>query len=259
MKKPIISVIMSVCNGMPYLKEAIESILNQSLKDFEFIIVDDGSSDNSLKLLRSYRDERLIIINNKINIGLAKSLNKALKVAKGDYIARMDSDDVSLPVRLKEQVNFMKNNPEVMLCGSWATLIDEKGKIIGKRKYPTSYQYVNFLIPFVNPIIHPSVLFRKEFFTKLGLYNPKYELAEDYELWLRARNKIQMANLPLFLINLRLRSTQRSQKQLKLMEHAELKARLNHMTDIFSIVGITKKLLTLLIPYQFKVKTLSST
>ncbi len=132
-ENPKVSVIMSVYNGDKYLREAIESILNQTFTDFEFIIVNDGSTDNSLEIIESYDDERIKTINNKKNIGLTKSLNKALKFAKGKYIARQDADDVSLPNRFEKQVEYLDSHPEVALVGTSVYLIDENGKIIGKR------------------------------------------------------------------------------------------------------------------------------
>jgi len=118
MDRPKISVIMSVYNGEKYLREAIESILNQTFRDFEFIIINDGSTDKTSEILSSYNDPRIVIINNKRNIGLTKSLNKGLKMVKGEYIARQDADDVSLPERLERMVNFLDMNRDVGLLGS---------------------------------------------------------------------------------------------------------------------------------------------
>src|SRR3989338_10709157 len=133
-----ISVIMSVYNGMPYLPEAVKSILNQTYKNFEFIIIDDASTDQSTKYLRFLKDKRIKLIKNSKNLGLAASLNKALKFAKGEYIARMDADDISLPKRFEKQVKFFKKHPSVDICGTWVNLIDDVGKIIGEKKYPIS-------------------------------------------------------------------------------------------------------------------------
>ena len=143
-QNPKISVIMSVYNGMPlgphpamrgrtassaysqkssaYLKQAVESILNQTYKNFEFIIVDDASTDNSWQYLKSLKDKRIKLLKNSKNLGLAKSLNRAIGVASGHYIARMDADDISLPTRFQEQLKFLKRNPNIDLCGTWADL-----------------------------------------------------------------------------------------------------------------------------------------
>ena len=120
----LISVIMSNYNTPEeYLREAIESILNQTYKNFEFIIIDDCSTDNSLEIIKSYNDERIVLIENEENIGLTKSINKGLAVAKGEYIARMDADDVSLPQRFEKQINYMNDHTELIVCGSSMELI----------------------------------------------------------------------------------------------------------------------------------------
>lgn len=127
---PRVSVIMSVYNSEKYLEDSIKSILNQSFKDFEFIIVNDCSNDNSLKIINKYKenDVRIRLINNSKKINLANSLNKCLKVAKGKYIARMDADDISIKNRLEIQYNFMEENEDIFLCGGSAIVINEYGK-----------------------------------------------------------------------------------------------------------------------------------
>ena len=139
MDSPKVSVIMSVYNGEKYLKEAINSILNQTFKDYEFIIVNDASTDKSIKILEEYakKDNRIGLIHNEKNIGLTRSLNKAIKSANGAYIARQDADDISLPPRLEEEVNFLDKHPTVGLVGSYAWMIDEKGKILSDFKICT--------------------------------------------------------------------------------------------------------------------------
>jgi len=127
---PKVSVIMSTHNGLPYLKMAVQSILEQTYKNLEFIIVEDGSKDLSWKYLKKIRDKRIKLIKNSKKLGLAASLNKAIKTAKGKYIARMDADDISLSKRLETQVVFMQKNPTVDICGTWVKLIDENEKII---------------------------------------------------------------------------------------------------------------------------------
>ncbi|MDD4353774.1 MAG: glycosyltransferase family A protein, partial [Candidatus Nanoarchaeia archaeon] len=134
MKNHRISVIMSAYNTERYIAEAIESILNQTFKDFEFIIIDDGSTDDSLKIIKRYvkKDRRIKLIHNKKNIGLTKSLNKGLKIAKGQYIARMDADDISLPQRFQIQYDFLEKNKDIFLIGTTAFLIDDKGDRLGR-------------------------------------------------------------------------------------------------------------------------------
>lgn len=200
-KNPKISVIMSVYNGERYLREAIESILNQTFTDFEFIIVNDGSTDSSLEIIQSYDDERIKIINNEKNIGLTKSLNKALKVARGEYIARQDADDISLPNRFEEQIKYLERHPEVALLGTNIYKIDENGKIIGK--------YIVLAKPSIkdlfngNQFNHGSVMFKKEVIDELGGYNELFKYAQDYELWLRIAKHYNIRNVTQILYKLR--------------------------------------------------------
>jgi glycosyltransferase involved in cell wall biosynthesis len=201
LNNPKISVIMSVYNGGKYLREAIESILNQTFTDFEFIIVNDGSTDNSLEIILSYTDERIRIINNEKNIGLTKSLNKALKVARGEYIARQDADDVSLPNRFEEQIKYLKKHPEVVLLGTIAYLIDKNGKIIGK-KVALAKPSLKDLFK-VNQFNHGSVMFKKEIVNQLGGYNELIRYSQDYELWLRIAKLYDVRNLTQLLYKLR--------------------------------------------------------
>jgi glycosyltransferase involved in cell wall biosynthesis len=222
-----ISVIMSVYNGMPYLKEAVKSILSQSYRTFEFIIVDDASTDGSWDYLKNIKDERLTLIKNKKNRGLSASLNKALKIAKGKYIARMDADDISKRTRIEAQINFLEKNPKIALCGTWAKKIDKDGKIIGNMLYPISPEEIKKKIALFNPIIHPSIMARKTFFDKLGGYREEFDGAEDYDLLARGVHMFKYANIPEELLMLRFSKTRRSQKSMHKMDKLDLKVKLN--------------------------------
>jgi len=198
--KPKISVIMSVYNGEGYLREAVESILNQTFTDFEFIIVNDGSTDGSLEIIQSYKDERIKVINNGENIGLTKSLNKALKQARGEYIARQDADDISLSNRFEEQIKYFEEHPEVSLLGTSIYSIDKDGKIVGKR------------IALANPVkqlskgnqfSHGSVMVKKGVVDQLGGYNELIKYSQDYELWLRIAKHYEVRNLTQVLCEMR--------------------------------------------------------
>lgn len=174
---------MSVHNGEKYLRLAIDSILNQTFGDFEFIIVNDGSTDRSMEILNSYSDSRIRLICNESNIGLTDALNEGVKVARGTYIARMDCDDISLPERLARQVVFMDSFPQVGVCGTWARDIDCAGKIIADRQRRTgkSLEYY-YWIP--SPVIHPSVMIRSDLIRRLR-YDSTVRYVEDFDLWLR--------------------------------------------------------------------------
>ena len=185
-----ISVIMATYNTeIPVLKEAVDSILNQTFRDFEFLIIDDGSTNGSDAYLKSIQDERVRIIWNPQNIGVTKSLNVGLKQAKGKYIARMDADDVSLPTRLETQFAFMEAHPDVIVCGA-----KRSGSIIGeKRKLPTplknesteEMEEYRVRMLFNNPgPIHPSAMLRHEpLLTHHILYNENLKYAQDYGMW----------------------------------------------------------------------------
>ena len=165
--KPKISVIMSVYNGMPYLEQAVESIFRQTFEDFEFFIVDDASTDETWRYLKSLRDMRIKLIQNKKNLGLAASLNIALRQAQGDFVARMDADDISLSIRFKEQINFLQKHPTIDICGSFVNVIDETDKIIGQIKKPTSNKEIKKELFWLTPLLHPTWFAKKEVFRKL--------------------------------------------------------------------------------------------
>ncbi|RKY31599.1 MAG: hypothetical protein DRP67_02325 [Candidatus Omnitrophota bacterium] len=199
MKKPKVSVIMAVYNGEKYLKECIDSILNQTFSDFEFIIINDGSTDKTEEILQDFKDERIRIVNNKENLGLTKSLNIGLSISKGKYIARIDVDDIALPQRLEKQVKFLDENQDVGLVGTWFYVIDEEGKIIGKEKYPINDAEIRKVLLKGNPFFSSSVMFRKECIEKAGKFREEFIRAQDYDLWLRISEKYKVANIPEFL------------------------------------------------------------
>lgn len=199
-KMPRISVVMSVYNGEKYLREAIESILRQTFTDFEFIIVNDGSTDSSLEIIQSYPDERIRLINNEKNIGLTKSLNKALKLAGGEYIARQDADDISLPNRFEEQMKYFEEHPETALLGTSFYRIGRDGEVIGKR---IALANPDNKLRQENQFMHGSVMFRKEVIDNLGGYNELIRYSQDYELWLRIAKHYQTRNLTRVLYQFR--------------------------------------------------------
>ncbi len=182
---PLISVVMSVYNGEQYLCEAIESILNQTFKDFEFIIINDGSTDETLKIIKSYKDPRIVLINRK-NKGLITSLNEGVKKARGKYIARQDADDISVPDRFMKQLDYLGSHPgTVMVCSKVGII----GRSVGKyHKFPMNQiptDYLKSSLFELNPIPHGSVMMLADAVRKVGAYSKKWELVEDYELWSR--------------------------------------------------------------------------
>lgn len=183
-KKPKISVIMSVYNSEKYLYDSINSILIQTMNDFEFIILNDASTDNSKKIIESFNDRRIKHINNAHNRGLTKSLNVCIKLAKGEYIARMDADDISLPIRFEKQVKILDGDPSIGVCSSNALTIDSSGNIISKPWWQKDNLPIEWKILWGNPIAHPSVIIRKEILIKNNLlYDETLKTAQDYDLW----------------------------------------------------------------------------
>lgn len=185
MNDPLVTVLMSVYNGEKYLSEAIESILNQTYKNFEFLIIDDGSTDSSKKIVKSYNDSRIKLIENEENIGLTRSLNKGIELSKGKYIARMDADDISFPERLEKQVDFMENHEDVAVCGSWFRVIDDKGNLLSEVKTQINHEFLFFELFFKNPMGHATTIMRKSVIEHIGRYDPDYVRTQDYDLWFR--------------------------------------------------------------------------
>ena len=194
---PSVSVVMAVYNGEDTVSDAIESIQSQTFDEWEFIIVDDASTDNTNAVLQSKSkyDKRIRIFQNKINKGLAASLNFGWQQARGPLIARMDADDISLPTRLQKQVNFFKQNEDVSVLGTGVFIKNKKGEILGQASRPTRHAELRKEILFKVPFFHPTVLMRKKFLEKSGGYNEKFLRAQDFELWSRCVDKACYANL----------------------------------------------------------------
>ncbi len=198
MSRPRVSVLMSVYNGERYLRESVESILNQTFKDFEFIIVDDASEDASLEILETYRrkDTRIRLVQNANNIGLTSSLNKVIQMSRGDYLARQDADDISESERLVFQLRFLEDYPDVGVLGTWVAYVDKQGQRTGIWQTPTTPSLVRWSLFFGNSIAHPSVMLRSSLVEGGVAYRPEISYAQDYDLWVRLSAKTQLTNLP---------------------------------------------------------------
>lgn len=185
---PKISVLMSVYNGSQYLRQSVDSILNQSFTDFEFIIIDDYSTDNTWEILTEYveQDRRIKLLKNQENLGLTKSLNLGLKLARGEYIARQDADDISLPKRFEKQIAWLDKDSEVILVSCDLELIDSKGNSSGKFQRACAPELVGWYLLFYNHLAgHSQVTFRRETVINLGGYCETRRYSQDYELWCR--------------------------------------------------------------------------
>ena len=198
----LVSVIMSVFNSEQYLDEAVTSILNQTFINFEFIIINDGSTDLSLSILNKYQnmDSRIKIINQD-NAGLPRSLNKAIALSEGKYICRMDSDDISLPTRIEEQVTYLEMNPNIGICGTWAEVFGDECRIIS---HPTAHEKLKAQLLFNVSFVHPSVMIRRSVIEKsMLMYNERYTNSQDYKLWSELSRETKMANIPKVLLKYR--------------------------------------------------------
>lgn len=207
MSKPLVSVVLPVRNGQPYLQEAVRSILGQSLRNIELICIDDGSSDSSARLLDAIRDPRGVLIRHSSPRGLSATLNEGLRVARGRYVARMDADDISHPRRLERQARFLDANPMVDVVGTWARTLGVKP--VQNWRYPTSHPQIQADMLFNSALVHSSVMMRKRtILNKKAWYDLKVERAQDYELWTRPGLNLKFANLPQALLSYRLHTGQ---------------------------------------------------
>lgn len=203
-EKSKVTVLMPVYNGEKYLAQAMDSILNQIFTDFEFLIIDDGSVDGSMDIIRKYNDQRIKIVKNEENLGLVDTLNKGLELANSKYIARMDCDDVSLPERLKKQVEYMEAHEDVGICGTWYKIFGDgnKDRVM---QLPVEYEALKTSLFFNSYLGHPTVMMRKVFIDKYNLrYDSTHLHAEDYGLWTRCSFLFPIVNIPEVLLHYRI-------------------------------------------------------
>jgi glycosyltransferase involved in cell wall biosynthesis len=203
MVTPRLTVLMPVFNAERFLREAMDSILCQTFYEFEFLIIDDGSTDNSLSIIRSYTDRRIRLYLNDQNIGISATLNKGLLLANSGLIARMDADDVSDPTRLQKQYDYMLAHPDCALLSTWATVVDESNNFEKLERYRSAYYYYN--LTFECWIYHPTVMFRKAAVQAVGSYSQRY--SEDYDLFWKLSTRYEIGNLAESLLNYRLSSS----------------------------------------------------
>lgn len=199
---PKLSVIIPVFNAEKYLQDAIDSIIHQSFTDWELIIINDGSTDCSETIIESYSDTRLKYYKNEQNIGLISTLNKGIALCKGDYIARMDADDISENNRFAIQIAFLEKNREYAMCGSYAKVIDENNNETGKIVNLQTNDYLQINLLFSVPFIHPSMMIRCNVLQK-NHFDSEYKHAEDYDLWCRIAKNYKIANIPDYLLKYR--------------------------------------------------------
>jgi glycosyltransferase involved in cell wall biosynthesis len=205
-KSPRVTVLMPVYNGEQYLPEAMESILNQSFTDFEFLIINDGSTDQSVSIINSYPDPRIQLVENEGNIGLVHTLNRGIDLTKGEFIARMDCDDISMPDRLSKQLALMEQHPEVGVCGGWIEYFMGRQLLMD---FPVSDEDIKQALLSYNPMAHPAVMIRvKVIKTNHIYYDPEYQHVEDYELWARLAAITCFINIPEVILKYRIHPEQ---------------------------------------------------
>lgn len=228
---PKVSVILPVYNCEQYILESVQSVLNQSFFDFELLIIDDCSTDNTLAIINEFKDSRIKLILKEKNTGYTDSLNYAISIAKGQYIARMDGDDICLPNRFEKQVAFLDENPKIILCGTAIQIIGTP-RIF---RHPSNHENIKVKLCFGNSFYHPSVMGRIEVF-QANPYDKTYEPAEDYDLWTRLAFQGELANLEEVLLMYRVHNSQVSNERKSLQYKSSLRCKLN-MLAFFKLLN----------------------
>jgi glycosyltransferase involved in cell wall biosynthesis len=232
--KPIVSVILCTYNAESFVQEAIDSILKQSFKDFELIIVDDGSSDGTREIIKKYVDSRIKYFPLKVNSGLVFSRNFAIEKSNGEYIALMDHDDISHPNRLRDQIDHIKKN-DADICSSFHYELNDATKKIKKRKSYTRNPDIQALLTVYSPITNPSVMMRKKIFNSHS-YSKEREMAEDYALWCElAKAGKKFTCCPKFLITYRVHTSQMSVAGVKNNKTVSHLIKLNYIRDLLGV------------------------
>jgi len=217
-REPFVTVLMPVYNSARYLADAITSILNQTYGDFELLIMDNASTDESPAIIQSFKEPRIRYVRNESNLGLAGSLNRGVTLSRGKYIARMDADDRSRPHRLQRQVSFMEKNPGIGICGG--NILKHLNNRRYHVEYPQSHADIRATQLFHSGFAHPTVMMRREVLENNRLnYNPEFKNIEDYELWVRLIEKTESANLPDILLDYQCHDQQLSAENYRLMIH----------------------------------------
>lgn len=216
--KPLISILMPIYNGEKYLAEAIDSVLSQTYEHWELVLLDDGSSDNSLGIIYSYTDRRIRFAQNEQNLGIVATRNKLFDMAKGVYFAIMDCDDIFYPEKLEKQVAFMEQNLTCGVCGTWARKIAADGKSIGTIQPPVEDQYIKINLLFQSSFIHSASLIRKEALGDLR-YEKEFPVCVDFNLWERLKSDTFFYNIPEYLVAYRWHNENISTEKGKLQEN----------------------------------------
>lgn len=253
-----LDVLMSTYNDEKYIEESISSILNQSYKNFNFIIIDDSSTDNTLEIIKKYKeiDDRIILMENDKNLGLSHNLNKGVMISKADYIARMDADDISHPDRLLTQIKEMIENQNLDVLGSFANEINESGKFVKLLRVPTNNKNIYKLL-WTCPFIHPSVMFKRKSILEVGNYKKEIRRRQDYELWFRCgQNSLKFKNIDKPLIDYRINNKEYYTKNNFKVNISQfligVKGSWKNRLGLISYLGITVNFLSQMLPRPLK-------
>jgi glycosyltransferase involved in cell wall biosynthesis len=261
MKTPKVSVLMPAYNAEKYLGEAIDSILNQTFTDFECIIIDDCSKDNTWKIIQKYaqKDKRIVAIKNEKNLKLSATLNKGIEVCKADYIARMDADDWSYPDRIEKQYEIISKDSKIGILGGSMEVCYEDLKVLNVRKYNISDSEIRKNLFKYSPFCHPATMLKKEALLK-ERYNSYLDLAEDYDLYFRVGKKYKFANLKDIVLKYRTSNTQASSAKANRQQYLTLYIRLKAVVEYGykapikdTLSSLLQLILIPLLPQAFKV------
>jgi glycosyltransferase involved in cell wall biosynthesis len=204
---PQISVVMAVRDGERWLSAAIASIQRQTFSQFELIIIDDGSTDETSRIIDAqFQSDPRIIAIHQDRLGLVAALNRGLAATRGQFVARLDADDIAEPERLARQFEYLERHPEIGLVGTWAHKIDEQGTVVGTLTPPTGTKALSALLNRTNPFLHSSIMMRKNVLEKVGFFRTAFAGAEDYDLWIRMSEISGVANIPEYLLRYRIHS-----------------------------------------------------
>lgn len=262
-KIPTVSVLMPAYNVEKYIGEAIESILNQTYKDFEFIIIDDCSTDNTWKIIQTYAntDKRIRIFRNNLNLKICACLNIGINNARGRYIARMDGDDWSMPDRLEKQLNFLKKNESIGIVGGSVFICNEDLNYMNIRRYNLTDQTIRLRLFRYSPYAHPSVMYRTDIAKRIQGYSELFDVAQDYDFYFRLGQYCEFGNLDSVVLKLRTHPNSSSQKKGKKQEINTLIVRLHatifynyRMTFVDKIYFFLQLICIYIIPYKLKFK-----
>lgn len=234
MPLPLISVILPVYNGASFIRDAIDSVLDQTLRDFELIVVDDGSTDETPAILQQYRDPRFCVITQPTNQGGGVARNRGIEAACGRYIAMIDADDRACPTRLERQLAFMERNPDIALIGSWSRIVDQSGRPTGRiKRNPSDVSAVRARLLFRCCISHRSVMVRAEAL-KAFRYDPEFRLSQDFDLFVRMARSLNLGNVPEVLMDGRKHVQQISRAKLSEVKHYNIRV----IRDQFISIGM---------------------